>query len=78
MKPSASVRNGSWHCSRNGRAVTNSAWAASVIPLPKVLTMIKKVSPAAWRHIHLNGHYTFRDSGQVIDLDAIVAGLELA
>jgi hypothetical protein len=22
---------------------------------------------AAWRHIHLNGHYTFRGDGQVID-----------
>jgi hypothetical protein len=29
------------------------------------------------RHIHLNGHYTFHGDGQVIDLDAIVAGLEL-
>ena len=27
---------------------------------------------------NLNGHYTFRESGQVIDLDAIVAGLDLA
>jgi hypothetical protein len=39
--------------------------------------LIKKMSPAAWRHIHLNGHYTFRGDGQLIDLDAIVAGLEL-
>jgi len=39
--------------------------------------MIKKVSPAAWRHIHLNGHYTFRGRAEVIDLDAIVAGLNL-
>ena len=39
--------------------------------------MIKKLSPAAWRHIHLNGRYTFRDSGQMIDLDAIVAELSL-
>jgi len=44
----------------------------------KALALIKKVSPAAWRHVHLNGHYTFRGSGQVIDLDAIVAGLDLA
>jgi hypothetical protein len=35
------------------------------------------MSPAAWRHIHLNGHYIFRGDGQVIDLDAIVAELEL-
>jgi len=33
--------------------------------------------PAASPSIHLNGHYTFRGDGQVIDLDAIVAGLEL-
>ena len=46
-------------------------------PSVKALAMIKKISPAAWRHIHLNGRYTFRDSGQVIDLDEIVAGLNL-
>ena len=46
-------------------------------PSPRVLAMIKKVSPAAWRHIHMNGRYTYRDSGQVIDLDAIMAGLNL-
>jgi TnpA family transposase len=46
-------------------------------PNPKILALIKKLSPVAWRHIHLNGHYTFRGSGQVIDLDAIVAGLVL-
>jgi len=44
---------------------------------PKVLALLKKVSPAAWRHIHLNGHYTFRGTGQVLDLEAIVAGLKL-
>jgi Tn3 transposase DDE domain len=46
-------------------------------PSVKALAMIKKVSPAARRHIHLNGRYTFRDSGQVIDPNAIVAGLNL-
>ena len=39
--------------------------------------MIKKISPAAWRHVHLNGHYTFRGTGPIIDLDAIMAGLDL-
>ncbi len=42
----------------------------------KALTLIKKISPVAWRHIHLNGHYTFRGDGQILDLDAIMAGLE--
>ena len=43
----------------------------------KGLALLKKISPAAWRHIHLNGHYTFRGGGQVIDLDVILAGLDL-
>jgi hypothetical protein len=29
------------------------------------------------RRVHLNGHYTSCSAGQVIDLDAIVAGLDL-
>ncbi len=28
----------------------------------KALALITKFSPAAWRHVHLNGHYTFRRS----------------
>ena len=44
----------------------------------KALAIIKKMSPAAWRHIHLNGHYTFRGDGKLIDLDAVMAGLDLA
>lgn len=44
----------------------------------KTLDLIKTISPAAWRHIHMNGHYSFRNGGQIIDLDALVAGLDLA
>jgi TnpA family transposase len=43
----------------------------------KVLALITQISPAAWRHILLNGHYTFQSDGKLIDLDALVAGLEL-
>jgi hypothetical protein len=43
----------------------------------KALPLITQISPAAWRHILLNGHYTFQSDGKVIDLDALVAGLEL-
>jgi hypothetical protein len=43
----------------------------------KTLALITQISPAAWRHILLNGHYTFLSNGKVIDLDALVAGLEL-
>jgi hypothetical protein len=35
------------------------------------------MSPAAWRHIYPKERHTFRGDGQFIDLDAIVAGLEL-
>jgi hypothetical protein len=50
---------------------------ARLITNAKALALIKKMSPAAWCHIHLNGHYIFRGNGQIIYLDAIVAGLEL-
>jgi TnpA family transposase len=43
----------------------------------KALTLITQISPAAWRHILLNGHYTFQTDGKIIDLDAIVAALNL-
>jgi TnpA family transposase len=43
----------------------------------KALNLITQISPAAWRHILLNGHYTFQSDGKMIDLDALVAGLDL-
>ena len=43
----------------------------------KALALVTQMSPAAWRHILLNGHYTFHSDGKMIDLDALVAGLEL-
>ena len=46
-------------------------------PSPKILALIKRISPAAWRHIHMGGHYTFCSGAQVIDLDAVVAGVIL-
>ncbi|OOW75223.1 transposase [Xanthomonas cissicola] len=41
------------------------------------LALIIQMSPAAWRHILLNGHYTFQSDGKMLDLDALVAELEL-
>ena len=42
----------------------------------KALALIKTMSPVAWRHVLLGGHYTF--SGvQAVDLDAIIRGLDL-
>lgn len=38
---------------------------------------LARVSPVAWQHILLNGHYTFQSSDEVIDLDELVAGLKL-
>ncbi len=43
----------------------------------KVLALITQISSAAWQHILLNGHYTFLSDGKVIDLDALLAGLEM-
>lgn len=38
---------------------------------------LTRISPVAWQHILLNGHYTFQSSNEIIDLDALVAGLKL-
>lgn len=43
----------------------------------KALALIKQISPTAWRRILLNAHYTFHTDGKTIDLDAIIAGLDL-
>jgi hypothetical protein len=43
----------------------------------KTRTLAISTSPVAWQHVHLGGRYAFRHGGQVIDLDAIVQGLDL-
>ncbi len=43
----------------------------------KARALSTQISPAAWRHILLNGHDTFHSDGTLIDLDAIVAALDL-
>ena len=42
----------------------------------KTLTLITQMSPVAWRHILMNGHYIFHSDGKMIDLDAIITGLD--
>lgn len=43
----------------------------------KGIEALTQISPVAWQHILLNGHYTFQSSNEIIDLDALVAGLKL-
>jgi Tn3 transposase DDE domain len=43
----------------------------------KAVTLITQMSPAAWQHILLNGHYTFQSGGKIIDLAALLDGQEL-
>jgi len=37
---------------------------------------IKRVSPVSWKHVNFFGEYTFRDVGEVIDLQQLVDQLE--
>lgn len=39
------------------------------------LSLIRRMSPVAWRHIFLYGHYTFVSEGKEIDLDAMIGAL---
>ena len=43
----------------------------------KGIDALTRVSPVAWQHILLNGHYTFQNSNEIIDLDELIAGLRL-
>jgi len=43
----------------------------------KALDMLRRISPAAWQHLHFLGHYAFRTKRDPIDLDAILAGVNL-
>nr|WP_254902775.1 Tn3 family transposase [Cedecea sp. NFIX57] len=36
-----------------------------------------RISPVAWPHIVLTGHYTFQINNEIIDLNALVTGLKL-
>ncbi|MCP4302345.1 MAG: recombinase family protein [Gammaproteobacteria bacterium] len=70
-----------WKLDRLGRSLSHLLAIVNTLKNRQVafrsLTLIMRMSPAAWRHILLNGHYTFRSDGKIIDLGAIVAGLEL-
>lgn len=43
----------------------------------KALDLLKRISPVAWQHIHFLGHYAFRDNQHPIDMEAILAGVNL-
>ena len=43
----------------------------------KALALLQKISPVAWQHIHLLGHYTFRGGKHAIDPEALLANVRL-
>ena len=40
----------------------------------KAIDLLRRISPAAWQHLHFLGHYAFRGKRHSIDLEAILAG----
>jgi TnpA family transposase len=42
----------------------------------KALDLLRRISPAAWQHLHFLGHYAFRNKRHPIDLEAILAGID--
>ena len=72
-----------------GRLVANTVIAYNSILLSKLLeryqandnqkalNLLKQISPIAWQHIHFLGHYSFRDKQSSINLEAILASVEL-
>jgi ABC-type uncharacterized transport system YnjBCD permease subunit len=43
----------------------------------KALELLMRISSVAWQHIHFLGHYAFRDKQHPIDLEAILASVDL-
>ena len=41
----------------------------------RALDLLRRISPAAWQHLHFLGHYAFREKRSPIDLDVILAGI---
>lgn len=41
----------------------------------KALDLVRRISPAAWQHLHFLGHYTFRDKRNPLDVEAALAGI---
>jgi hypothetical protein len=41
------------------------------------LDLLRRISPAAWQHLHLLGHYDFRNKRHLIDLESILSGVIL-
>ena len=42
----------------------------------KAMDLLRRISPAAWQHLHFLGHYAFRNKRKPIDLEAILAGID--
>lgn len=42
------------------------------------LALLKKISPAAWRHIHFQGHLIFSNDGKMLNLTELVKKLVLS
>ena len=43
----------------------------------KALRKLQKISPVAWQHIHLLGHYVFCSNKHLIDLETLIAKLTM-
>lgn len=41
----------------------------------KIIAQLQKISPVAWQHIHLSGHYDFKNNRNTIDFEAMLADI---
>lgn len=42
------------------------------------LDLLRRISPAAWQHLHFLGHYAFRGKRNPINLQAVLEGVILS
>ncbi len=43
----------------------------------KELDLLRRISPAAWQHLHFHGHYAFLEKHYHLDLDEIIKGIDI-
>jgi len=44
---------------------------------PKMLHLLRKISPVAWQHIHFLGHYTFCGERKPINMETLIEQISL-
>jgi len=63
---------------RYNNALFLSGLLGRYLAIGNAMDLLRRISSAAWQHLHFLGHYAFRDKRNPIDMEAILAEVILA